>query len=128
MVAFSHQLYLFSLSEATIKDKLTPHQHPILHLYYSSRSSTLYSVDQHGLLCSFRVGKHAVLEQLEKQRITKKILKEARVRQSKEAEVEVLALSVDGTLIRHVGQCEYLIEKEVSRILLLNDDYLVLAK
>jgi hypothetical protein len=129
VTAFSHQLYLFSLSEATIKDKLATHRHPILHLHFHQHSSTLYSIDAHGLLCSFRVGKHAVLEQLEKRRVGKKgAVRQARVRPSKEAEVEVLVLAEDGTLTRHVGNCEYLIEKEVSRILLLNEEYLIVAK
>lgn len=42
--------------------------------------------------------------------------------------MEVLGLAEDGTLTRRVGQCEYLVAKEVNHILLLNDDYLVLAK
>lgn len=42
--------------------------------------------------------------------------------------MEVLALSEDGTLTRHVGQCEYLLGKEVDNVLLLNEDYLVIGK
>jgi hypothetical protein len=128
VAAFSHQLYLFSLSEATIKDKVAAHRHPLLHLHLDPRTNTLTSLDDHGFLISFRVGKHALLEQLEKRRLGKALLREGRIRASREAELEVLSLAEDGTLTRHVGNCDYLVRKDVARILLLNDDYLVLAK
>ena len=64
VTAFSQQIYLFSLAEATLKDKVAAHRHPILHLHFDTKSSTLHSLDAHGIVYSFRVGKHAVLEQL----------------------------------------------------------------
>lgn len=85
VAAFSQQLYLFSLSEATLKDKLSVHRHPLLHIYFHTPTSTLHSLDSHGALNSFRVGKHAVLEQLERKRVGKKGLKEGRIRASREA-------------------------------------------
>lgn len=128
VAAFSHQLYLFSLSEATLKDKVSAHRHPILHLHLDTHNNTLYTIDSHAFLFSFRIGKHAVLEQLERRRLGKGTLRAGWIRASKEAEVEVLALSEEGTLTRYVGQCEYLVGKDVDRVLLLNEDYLIISK
>jgi hypothetical protein len=93
VAAFSHQLYLFSLSEATLKDKVSAHRHPVLHLHLDTHSNTLYTIDTHAFLFSFRIGKHAVLEQLERRRLGKGTLRAGWIRASKEADVEVLALS-----------------------------------
>lgn len=128
VAGFSHQLYLFSLSEATLKDIVSAHRHPVLHLHLDTNNNTLYTLDTHAFLFSFRIGKHAVLEQLERRRLGKGTLRAGWIRASKEAEVEVLTLNEEGTLTRHVGQCEYLVGKEVDEVLLLNEDYLVISK
>lgn len=69
------------------------------------------------------------MEQLERRRLGKKgSLREARLRSSHEADVEAIVLNHDATLVRHVGEFEYLIDRDVSRILLSNDDYILVAK
>jgi hypothetical protein len=64
IAAFSHHLYLFSIRECSIKDHLSAHDAPILHLYYRASQQTIYSIDREGWLNSFRVGKHSLLERL----------------------------------------------------------------
>jgi hypothetical protein len=105
------------------------HEHPIVQLYYQTAQKVVFAVDQEGLVCSFRVGRHSIIEQLERYKIGKKgLITDARFRLSREADVEIITLNSDGALIRHVGQFEYLIEKTVTRIFMCNDEFIVIGR
>jgi len=126
IAAYSHQLYFFSLAEATIANKLAHHHANILSVHYHPHTRLLTSVDTAGVIVTGQVEATATLVSVKKARLsTSSHLTSAYISVDKSGEPVIYAIDGGENLLRFASGVTGLVRESSQKILLISEQVLV---